>query len=490
MTLSIAFLTALIAGATLTLVVRNLAHRFAWYDTVRGTRKLHAAPVSRLGGLALIGGFFAPLVALLWVDSSVGQSFSSEPRIVAALFGGTLVIAALGLYDDLRGAGASKKFIVQVAVALGLWALGFRIHAVASPFGGDIALGYFALPLTVFWIVGVINAMNLIDGLDGLAGGVAFIVAAANFVLAFTRGEALMSLMMAALAGALLGFLLFNFNPASIFMGDTGSMFLGFVLAAVSVRTSQKSGTAVALLVPIIALGLPIMDTLLAMARRTVLGRSMFSADKEHIHHRLMSRLMLSQRRAVLVLYGLCCVFAATAVALSFANGAQSIVLLAGIGLVVTVLMRKLGYLNLGAAPTVQRARQRNIALRTIVRASTDAVESSRTTQDMWTAAKPLAEAMSASFFEMYFKGSLKDPGEGVRYEVRRPGEGPLLRWEAPLEHQGQVWGTLCVHWQDGRLEVDRDEELALELLADAAAKTLFGFSREPLPANVLSLRK
>ena len=148
-----------------------------------------------------------------------------------------------------------------------------------------------ALPFTVLWMVGVINAMNLIDGLDGLAGGVAFFAVATNFLLALFRGDVLLCLAMAALAGAVLGFLVFNFNPASIFMGDTGSMFLGFVLAAVSLKTSSKSGTAVAMLVPIISLGLPIMDTLLAMTRRMLLGRPMFSADKEHIHHRLMSRL-------------------------------------------------------------------------------------------------------------------------------------------------------------------------------------------------------
>src|SRR5690606_5998495 len=129
--------------------------------------------------------------------------------------------------------------------------------------------------------------------LDGLAGGVAFFAVATNFVLAFARGEALMSLMMIALAGALVGFLAFNFNPASIFMGDTGSMFLGFVLAAVSIKSSQKSGTAVALLVPVLALGLPIMDTLLAIGRRALQGRGMFSADKEHIHHRMMSQFSL-----------------------------------------------------------------------------------------------------------------------------------------------------------------------------------------------------
>ena len=198
----------------------------------------------------------------------------------------------------------------------------------------------------MLWIVGVVNAVNLIDGLDGLAGGVAFFAAATTLVLALARGDVLMALCMAALAGAVLGFLIFNFNPATIFMGDTGSMFLGYVLATVSIKTSTKSGTAVAMIVPVIALGLPIMDTLLAMFRRAFLGRRMFDADRDHIHHRMMSRLQLSHRDAVLVLYGLSVLFGATALGLASANSVQSALLLAGISAVVVVLVRKLGYFD------------------------------------------------------------------------------------------------------------------------------------------------
>ena len=221
----------------------------------------------------------------------------------------------------------------------------------------------------MLWMIGMVNAMNLIDGRDGLAAGVAFFAVVTNFLLAISRGDLVMSLMMATLGGAILGFLIFNFNPASIFMGDTGSMFLGFVLAVSSVVTSTKSGTAVAMLVPVISLGLPIMDTLLAMIRRTLIGRPMFAADKEHIHHRLMSRLKLSHRNAVLVLYGLCCLFGLTALGLSFANSAQSALLLAGIAVVVVVLMRKLGYLSPRRAMAgAGEQRRRNVELRSVVK--------------------------------------------------------------------------------------------------------------------------
>ena len=178
-----------------------------------------------------------------------------------------------------------------------------------------------ALPFTLLWIVGVINAMNLIDGLDGLAGGVALVAVATMFLVSMQRNQPLMVLFSASLGGAVLGFLFYNFNPASIFMGDTGSMFLGFVLATSSIRTNQKASTTVAVLIPIITLGLPILDTLLAMSRRAVRGRPLFRADKEHIHHRLLG-LGLTHRQTVLALYGMCLVLGGLAVVLTYTNSA------------------------------------------------------------------------------------------------------------------------------------------------------------------------
>ena len=298
----VAFLCAVTVSTFLTLLVRNRALKYGWVDQAKTSRKIHEAPVPRLGGIAIVGGFFAPLAALSLVDSSVGRIFYSNTDLVSGLFCCGISTAFLGLYDDFRGSGAKLKFAIQFAAAGALYSLGFRIEQIANPFGVPLVLGVLSIPFTVLWIVGIINAMNLIDGLDGLAGGVAFIAVATNFVLALARGEVLLCLVMAALGGAVLGFLVFNFNPASIFMGDAGSMFLGFVLATVSIKTSAKSGTVVAMLVPILALGLPIMDTLLAVIRRSLLGRAIFSSDREHIHHRLMSRMNLSHRDAVFVL--------------------------------------------------------------------------------------------------------------------------------------------------------------------------------------------
>lgn len=471
-TFLVTFLLSFMVGTCLTLVVRNRAVSWGWLDQANSSRKVHARPVPRLGGLGIVGGFFAPLCALFVVDSGVGAHFRSETALVGGLFLGGAVIAALGLYDDLRGAGARLKFSVQFAVALALYALGFRIEVIANPFGPALPLGMLSLPFTVLWVVGVINALNLIDGLDGLAGGVAFFGVGTNFVLAMARGDILLALLMAALAGAILGFLVFNFNPASIFMGDTGSMFLGFVLAAVSIKTSTKSGTAVAMLVPIMALGLPIMDTLLAMVRRSVVGRPLFSADREHIHHRLMSRLVLSHRSAVLVLYGLCCLFTLTALGLNFANSAQSAMLLSGMGLVIVVLMRKLGYLDLRRAGGVSEARRKNIRLRQLVKDTTREVRAAASLQQLWNALRPLAEALDVARQELRLRHQRDGLTDGVRFELERPaGAGLPLEVCIEVKDDELLLGQLLLSWRDGRTEINRDEELALEVVADAVGE-------------------
>jgi UDP-GlcNAc:undecaprenyl-phosphate GlcNAc-1-phosphate transferase len=492
-TFFVAFLVSLMVALVLTLLVRNRAVAWGWLDQANSSRKVHVRPIPRLGGIGIVGGFFAPLCALFLVDSGVGYHFRSHTELVAGLFIGGAVIAALGLYDDLRGTGARLKFTVQLAVALGLYALDFRIEVIANPFGPELSLGVLSLPFTVLWVVGVINALNLIDGLDGLAGGVAFFGVATNFILALSRGDVLLCLLMAALAGAILGFLVFNFNPASIFMGDTGSMFLGFVLAAVAIKTSTKSGTTVAMLVPVMALGLPIMDTLLAMVRRSLLGRPMFSADKEHIHHRVMSRLVLSHRSTVLVLYGLCGLFMLTALGLNFANSAQSAMLLCGMGVVIVVLMRKLGYLDLRRAADVQQVRQRNIRLRSLVKDVTRAVRAAPSLQDVWSALRPLAEAMEVSRQELRLQHVSGGLTEGIVFETQRPaGTEAPFEVRIDVKDDEQVLGALLLVWRDGRSAINRDEELALEVVADAVAERAARLQAhaEVEPGRVVTLRR
>ncbi|MCA9581655.1 MAG: undecaprenyl/decaprenyl-phosphate alpha-N-acetylglucosaminyl 1-phosphate transferase, partial [Myxococcales bacterium] len=280
----IGFAVALVLAGVLTPVVRRIAIHYGAVDSP-GERRVNVRKIPRLGGLAVFVAFFLPLGTLFALDSQVASVLFSNPLRAVGLLAGAAIVTTLGAWDDLRGVRAWHKLGIQTVAAIVAFACDFRIDAIALPGLGNLQMGIFALPVTVLWIVAIINALNLIDGLDGLAGGVAFFVCVTNFVVASLHGSSLVMLTAACLAGALLGFLWYNFNPASIFMGDSGSMFLGFILATMSMLgASVKSSTTVAMLVPLVALGLPIMDTLLAMVRRWLERRPIFSPDKGHIH--------------------------------------------------------------------------------------------------------------------------------------------------------------------------------------------------------------
>jgi len=219
------------------------------------------------------------------------------------LLGGAAIVA-LGVVDDKIRLRPAAKLAGQVAVAALTVAMGVRVEWVSNPFGpGVVALGAWSYPLTMAWIVALVNVMNLIDGLDGLAAGIASIASTTLLLTAMHTGLPELSIVLsAALAGAALGFLPYNFNPARIFMGDAGAMFLGFGLAVVSVEGLLKTTTVVALGIPVLALGLPIADTFLAIVRRVAAGRPIGEADRQHLHHRLLD-MGLSHRDAVIVLY-------------------------------------------------------------------------------------------------------------------------------------------------------------------------------------------
>jgi UDP-GlcNAc:undecaprenyl-phosphate GlcNAc-1-phosphate transferase len=266
------------------------------------------------------------------------------------------------------------------------------------------------------------------------------------------------------------------------------------VLAATSIKINTKSGTAVAMAVPVIALGLPIMDTLLAMARRALLGRPMFSADKEHIHHRLMSRLVMSHRSAVLALYGLCCLFALTALGLSYANSAQSAMLLLAVSIVVVVVMRKLGYLSLQRTAEVTETRKRNLQLRTVVREISEKLGRAESEQDVWEAVRPLADQLETGKLELRLEKEGEGHHDGMLMETERPHAGSAypVGLRLSLHAPDKAFGSLSLTWRDGRGEVNRDEELALEILAEVVSATLQRLDARTveLPRRVASMRK
>jgi len=352
-TAGVAFVLACLVSGLLTPVVRRFALKHRLFDDHVSGRKVHGRPIPRLGGIAIAIGFYAPLLALLIEASSVGETFYANSRQAIAFLLGGVAICGLGLYDDIHGSGAKVKFLAQFSIAGALYWSGLRMENLALPFIGTFSLGPLSIVFTMLWIVGVINAMNLIDGLDGLAAGVGLFGLVTTFVLAATRSDPIMMLFMASLGGATVGFLVYNFNPASIFMGDTGSMFLGYVLAVGAMRTNQKSSTAVAILIPIVALGLPITDTLLAIIRRAVNHKPMFSADRAHIHHKLLD-LGLSQKQAVLTLYGASILLGSMALLLTVASGFQTALILLAMGTAGFFGIRRLGYGHLKRSAEAQ----------------------------------------------------------------------------------------------------------------------------------------
>ncbi len=342
-TYALAFVCAVVCSLVLTPLARELAIRKKWLDDPRrSNRTIHRQIIPRTGGLAIILSFFAPLTGLFFLQSGVGKSFLADQEKVIGLFAGGLGIAVVGLLDDLAGLGARRKFLLQILIALFAYFLGFRIDQISIPFEGALNMGIFGILITVGWIVGVVNALNLIDGLDGLAGGIAFFACLANFCVGLIHSNVIICLLSAAMAGALLGFLRYNFNPATIFMGDTGSMFLGYLLAVSSIWANMKANTVVSLFIPLVALGLPIMDTLFAMFRRWYRGMPIFAPDRGHLHHRLLDR-GIHHAKAALILYGFSVAFMLIAIIISFGNNLHTGIALVALAVLGIVLLNLMG---------------------------------------------------------------------------------------------------------------------------------------------------
>ncbi len=322
-------------------------------------RKVHKIPTPRLGGVAIFISFMGGVFSLYLLKPDVLLSSWIFGKEGVSLFVVLLLVLCLGVWDDIRSLKPGQKFVVQLALSVVMYLAGFSVSNVTNIFGvGITSLGLLDFPLTVLWIVGVTNAINLIDGLDGLATGISIIAAITILPLSILRGDMGTAILSLLLASALIGFLRYNFNPAKIFLGDSGSLFLGFLLSVLSVKSSTKSSTGFALLVPILALGLPIMDTLLSMIRRFLRSfltdrghpeklilrlRSMFQPDSSHIHHRLISR-GLSHRNAVIYLYIASCILGAGAFAITISTNHIASLILIIVGTATIIGIRQLKY--------------------------------------------------------------------------------------------------------------------------------------------------
>ena len=329
----VAFVTALVLAYVLTPSVKKLAIRLGALDKP-DARKVHKHPIPRMGGLAIYAGF---MVATL-----ISMHMSLE--IIGILLGGT-VILIVGIIDDMIQLQAKVKLAGQIVAAAVLVLFGVQIEWLTNPFGDLIYFDYLSIPITIFWVVGLTNTVNLIDGLDGLAAGVSTIAALTILLVALQQNFLVVAVLTAALAGGAVGFLQYNFNPAEIFMGDTGSMFLGYMLAAISILGAVKSAATIALVVPIVALGLPIMDTTFAIIRRYNSGQPIFKPDKGHLHHRLLA-MGLTQKQAVLLMYVISGCLGLSAIALTEVNLGFAAVIILTIVILAIVGAKKVGVLK------------------------------------------------------------------------------------------------------------------------------------------------
>ena len=324
----ITFALAFIIAFSATPIVRRLAFKIGAVDIPKDERRMHKKPIALIGGLAIVAGFIVSLAFDLLTTSNL----LTANKELLGLLTGIAIIVFEGIIDDTRTLNAKAKLAFQLLAAISVVLIsGTRITVISTPFGSDpymILSPYISYPLTILWIVGVTNAVNLIDGLDGLAAGVSSISALSLFFVSLLRVDLepaiaiYIALVTAALSGSILGFLPFNFNPAKIFMGETGAAFLGFTLGVVSIQGAMKSYAAISIAIPLLVLGLPLFDTLFAIVRRIGNRKPIMQGDRSHLHHRLID-MGLSQRQSVLIMYlasatlGLCAIVLADRGALS-----------------------------------------------------------------------------------------------------------------------------------------------------------------------------
>jgi UDP-GlcNAc:undecaprenyl-phosphate/decaprenyl-phosphate GlcNAc-1-phosphate transferase len=480
------FALALLVAAILTPLVRWFCFRIGAVTTPRA-RDIHQCAVPRLGGVAIAAACFVPFLALQFIDSGVAHKFREHPRLALGLLVGGVVLGGLGVADDTRGVSARAKLLVQVVVAVFAYAVGFRIEAVYVPLFGVWQMGVFALPATVLWIVGIINAVNLIDGLDGLAAGVIFFAALTNFVVAVVAHQIFVALIMSSIMGAMVGFLFYNFNPARIFMGDSGSYFLGYLLATASLTGSlQKASTGVSLLVPMVAMGIPIFDTLFSIVRRTLERRPLFSADRGHVHHRLLD-MGLTHRRAVMVLYGVSILLTVSAIAIALGRRWEIGLALLVASVVLTALIRFVGYfeyVRLRRALPIRTYDRQTLALKPLVPRVAVEIAAATSEEQLWISLSGFARAAELAVltlklgWESQSRSWQSEPEASPAYDV------VLVRFPLAAPESFLEFGWIS---ETGRVAPESD--LLLHLVSDSVDSALGGLTHGHLTSSAVAPR-
>lgn len=489
------FFLALSSAFVLTRYVRDFATRHGWVAVPSQERHLHSSPLPRLGGVAIFLSFSCSIgVASLMSMHNARLHTALSSRTLLTILAPATLIFLLGVYDDIRGVGPYFKFSVQGVAAVMLFMGGLKIVNIPVLFGDHGLPWYFGLPFTVLWVLAITNAFNLIDGLDGLAAGSALFSTLVAFVVALLNGPSLVTVITIALAGAILGFLRYNFNPATIFLGDSGSLFIGFVLSAMALAGAQKAPTIVAVAIPVVSFGLPILETSLSIVRRLISGRPVFTADREHIHHKLLQHGM-THRQVVILLYGVSAIFAMLSLFLLWPTGSSLGLVLAVLGIGIWIGVQHLGYLEFGELARVahRTLNQPQIFVNNL--AIRRATEELKVARDYEQVRRILLAAFGSNDFDSFELKLELLPGEITAVDSVRRTSGPSFCWQKPGSPQSlddsPVWtialdllssanrrrGTLMVH----RFYSTRDLQLDVNLLtaafpialADALDRTL-----------------
>ena len=470
------FALAAVMGVLLTPLAGAVGRRLGAMD------KTVDPPVPRFGGLAIVAAAVLALGLLALVFDPVAALLGYSRIELEAVYAGAAIIFALGVVDDLHALKAAPKLIVEVGVAAGLYVVaGVHASTVWLPFG-IVTLGYAAgLFFTVVWIVGITNAFNLLDGIDGAAAGAAIFALLAVFFASVSLGNPLVALLTVALAGATLGFLRYNFAPARTFLGDSGSLFLGFILATLALRGATKGPTIVAIAIPMVAFALPVMDTLIAVVRRAARGAPLMTGDREHFHHRLLA-MGLTTRQAVALLYVVSAAFALASMLFLNPNIRGLAVFLAMLAVLVWFAVRHLKVFELTELARIARrgfVQTRAIQFNVDVRKAAHDLDGVQSWDEI---VRTLAHLFDRSEFDavrlvVYDQGPGRErrefllEGGAVHEQAVAPGADEWgVHVPFQLGHDGAVHGELAVFRRYGRRALVTDVNLLVEVLRPALA--------------------